>query len=81
MPKLIDAAVKERALRMFKEHRQEYHSNTAQAEAVRRSWVSAGDAAERRLREHCASLDVPSVRRSVRARPWAWLEGRCRAPS
>ena len=34
MPKKIDAAVKERALRMFAEHRQDYPSDTALAEAV-----------------------------------------------
>lgn len=34
MPKRIDAAVKERALRMFAEHRQDYPSDTALAEAV-----------------------------------------------
>ena len=34
MPKKIDAAVKERALRMFTDHRQDYPSDTALAEAV-----------------------------------------------
>lgn len=34
MPKKIDAAVKERALRMFSDHRQDYPSDTALAEAV-----------------------------------------------
>ena len=34
MPKKIDSAVKERALRMFAEHRQDYPSDTALAEAV-----------------------------------------------
>lgn len=34
MPKKIDPAVKERALRMFAEHRQDYASDTALAEAV-----------------------------------------------
>jgi transposase len=34
MPKKIDSAVKERALRMFAEHRQDYASDTALAEAV-----------------------------------------------
>lgn len=34
MPKKIDAAVKERALRMFAEHRQDYSSDTGLAEAV-----------------------------------------------
>ena len=34
MPKKIDAAVKARALRMFAEHRQDYPSDTALAEAV-----------------------------------------------
>ena len=34
MPRRVDAAVKERALRMFAEHRQEYRSDTALAEAV-----------------------------------------------
>ena len=34
MAKKIDAAVKERALRMFGEHRQDYASDTALAEAV-----------------------------------------------
>lgn len=34
MPKKIDTAVKERALRMFAEHRQDYSSDTALAEAV-----------------------------------------------
>jgi transposase-like protein len=34
MPKKIDPAVKERALRMFAEHRQDYPSDTALAEAV-----------------------------------------------
>ena len=34
MPKKIDAALKERALRMFAEHRQDYPSDTALAEAV-----------------------------------------------
>lgn len=34
MPKKIDSAVKERALRMFGEHRQDYPSDTALAEAV-----------------------------------------------
>ncbi len=34
MPKKIDAAVKERALRMFADHRQDYPSDTALAEAV-----------------------------------------------
>ena len=34
MPKKIDAAVKERALRMFAEHRRDYPSDTALAEAV-----------------------------------------------
>jgi hypothetical protein len=32
MPKTIDAAVKERALRMFADYRQEYASDTALAE-------------------------------------------------
>jgi transposase-like protein len=36
MPKKIDPAVKERALRMFGEHRQDYSSDTALAEAVAR---------------------------------------------
>jgi len=34
MPKKIDPALKERALRMFVEHRQDYPSDTALAEAV-----------------------------------------------
>jgi transposase len=34
MPKKINAAVKERALRMLAEHRQDYASDTALAEAV-----------------------------------------------
>jgi transposase len=34
MPKRIDPAVKERALRMFADHRREYPSDTALAEAV-----------------------------------------------
>ena len=34
MPSKIDPAVKERALRMFAEHRQDYPSDTALAEAV-----------------------------------------------
>jgi transposase-like protein len=34
MPKKIDAAVKERALRMFADHRGDYPSDTALAEAV-----------------------------------------------
>jgi transposase len=34
MPKKIESAVKERALRMFAEHRQDYPSDTALAEAV-----------------------------------------------
>lgn len=34
MPKKIDPAVKERALRLFAEHRQDYPSDTALAEAV-----------------------------------------------
>jgi transposase len=34
MPKKIDAALKERALRMFADHRQDYPSDTALAEAV-----------------------------------------------
>ena len=34
MPKKIDPAVKERALRMFVDHRQDYPSDTALAEAV-----------------------------------------------
>jgi transposase len=34
MPKKIDPALKERALRMFAEHRQDYPSDTALAEAV-----------------------------------------------
>ena len=34
MPKKIDAAVKERALRMFADHRRDYPSDTALAEAV-----------------------------------------------
>ena len=34
MPKKIDAAVRKRALRMFAEHRQDYPSDTALAEAV-----------------------------------------------
>ena len=34
MPKKIDSAVKERALRMFADHRQDYPSDTALAEAV-----------------------------------------------
>ena len=34
MPKKIDPAVKARALRMFAEHRQDYPSDTALAEAV-----------------------------------------------
>ena len=34
MPKRVDPAVKERALRMFAEHRSDYPSDTALAEAV-----------------------------------------------
>jgi len=34
MPKRIDPAVKERALRMFVEHRSDYPSDTALAEAI-----------------------------------------------
>ena len=34
MPKKIDAALKERALRMFADHRQDYPSDTALASAV-----------------------------------------------
>lgn len=34
MPKKIDNAVKERAVRMFADHRQDYPSDTALAEAV-----------------------------------------------
>lgn len=33
MPKKIDAAVKERAVRMFAEHRQDFPSDTALAES------------------------------------------------
>ena len=36
MPKKVDPAVKERALRMFVDHRQDYPSDTALAEAVAR---------------------------------------------
>lgn len=34
MPKRVDPAIKERALRMFAEHRSDYPSDTALAEAV-----------------------------------------------
>jgi hypothetical protein len=34
VPKKIDAAVRERALRLFADHRQDYPSDTALAEAV-----------------------------------------------
>jgi transposase len=34
MPKRVDPAIKERALRMFAEHRSDYSSDTALAEAV-----------------------------------------------
>ena len=34
MPKKIDSAVKERVLRMFADHRQDYPSDTALAEAM-----------------------------------------------
>lgn len=34
MPKRIDSAVRERALRMFVEHRSDYPSDTALAEAI-----------------------------------------------
>ena len=34
MPKRVDPAIKERALRMFADHRQDYPSDTALAEAV-----------------------------------------------
>jgi transposase-like protein len=34
MPKRVDPAIKERALRMFADHRRDYSSDTALAEAV-----------------------------------------------
>ena len=44
MPKKIDPAVKERALRMFADHRQDYPSDTALAEAVaKKVGVGPGD--------------------------------------
>ena len=49
MPKKIDAAVKERALRMFADHRQEYPSDTALAEAVARKLGIGRETARRWL--------------------------------
>jgi transposase len=47
MPKKIDAALKERALRMFADHRQDYPSDTALAAAVARK-VGVGRETARR---------------------------------
>lgn len=47
MPKKINAAVKERALRMFADHRQDYPSDTALAEAVAKT-VGVGRETARR---------------------------------
>ena len=49
MPKKIDAAVKERALRMFAEHRQDYPSDTALAAAVARKLGIGRETARRWL--------------------------------
>jgi transposase len=49
MPKKIDAAVKERALRMFADHRQEYPADTALAEAVARKLGVGRETARRWL--------------------------------
>jgi transposase len=49
MPKKIDPAVKERALRMFGDHRQEYPSDTALAEAVARKLGVGRETARRWL--------------------------------
>jgi transposase-like protein len=49
MPKKIDAAVKERALRMFADHRPEYPSDTALAEAVARKLGIGRETARRWL--------------------------------
>jgi len=45
LPKKIDSAVKERALRMFAYHRQDNPSDTALAEAVAKQSVWSGDGA------------------------------------
>ena len=47
MPKKIDAAVKERALRMFADHRRDYASDTALAAAVAKQ-VGVGKESVRR---------------------------------
>ena len=49
MPKKIDPAVKERALRMFVDHRQDYPSDTALAEAVARKLGVGRETARRWL--------------------------------
>jgi transposase len=49
MPKKIDPAVRERALRMFAEHRQDYPSDTALAQAVARKLGIGRETARRWL--------------------------------
>jgi transposase len=72
MPKKIDAAVRERALRMFADHRQDYPSDTALAEAVAnrvgvgretaRRWLVQSDV-DRGSRPGTSSDEVAEIRR------------------
>ena len=58
MPKKIDSAVKERALRMFAEHRQDYPSDTALAEAVANK-LGVGRETARRWLVQAESMPAP----------------------
>ena len=60
MPKKIDTAVKDRALRMFADHRQDYPSDTASAEAVAKKLGVGRETARRWL----VQVDVNAGTRS-----------------
>jgi hypothetical protein len=58
MPKRIDPAVKERALRMFAEHRGDYPSDTALAEAVAKKLGGGRETASSTWRSGCRTKHI-----------------------
>ncbi len=68
MPKKIDPAVRERALRMFAEHRQDYASDTALAESVATK-LGIGRETARRWLCRPTSTPAPDPVQLARTRP------------
>ena len=69
MPKKIDAALKERALQMFADHRQDYPSDTALAAAVAKKVGVGRETARRWLIQSDVERRRPAGGRPVMRRP------------